>query len=306
MKYLYGPVLSRRLGASLGIDLVPHKTCSFDCVYCQCGPTTRKTLKRAEYVPAQSVLKEIKSFLARHKGRLDYLTFSGSGEPTLNSKIGFLIREIKKITDKRIAVITNSSLIWRGDVRDDLMGADLVVPSLDAATTKAFRNVNRPANDNVSKIINGLVDFRKCFKGKLWLEILLVRFCNDDKENLRALKRAIRRIRPDRVQLNTVTRPPAYGIAYTLESKELKKIARFLGKGTRVIAETNKVLVLKTKGKDPKNRILKLLARRPCRVKEVARALGLHMTEALKYVVMLEKQKKITRTLINNRVFYCT
>lgn len=304
MKYLYGPVPSRRLGASLGIDLVPHKTCSYNCIYCQCGQTTHKTLQRKEYVPIKQVIEEAKTFLAHYKGRLDYLTLSGAGEPTLNSGIGEVIRRLKQLSDKPVAVLTNSSLLWRPDVQSELMAADVIVPSLDAATPKAFLSVNRPKPIKLQAIINGLVEFRNCFKGKIWLEIFLVRLYNDDKEHLEALKKAIKLIRPDKIQLNTVTRPPSEDFAYPVLPEEMQKIAKFFGEGTEIIAEQEMEIPQESVDTDPKGRIWSLLARRPCRIPEIINSLGLDETKGAQYIADLENEKKIRYTVINKQIYY--
>ncbi len=173
-RYVYGPVPSRRLGRSLGVDLVPFKVCTFDCVYCQLGRTTIKTLERKEYVSAADVLDEVKRKLAEEDNP-NYITFAGSGEPTLNSRIGDLILRIKDLTDIQVAVLTNGSLLCTKEVQDDLMAADLVIPSLDAGDEQLFRYVNRP-HENISfdRLVDGLVDFTRRFPGQVWLEILLL------------------------------------------------------------------------------------------------------------------------------------
>jgi len=199
-KYLFGPVPSRRLGSSLGIDPIPHKTCTYNCIYCQCGRTTNQTIKRKEYISSKEIIKEVKEFLTNNKVHLDYITFSGSGEPTLNSKIGVMIREIKKMTSIPIAVLTNSSLLSREDVKEDLLDADLIVPSLDAVVQQTFEFVNRPQKSlNIGEIVQGLIDFRKKYKGKIYLEILLCRGVNDNPPDLKQMKKTLNKIRPDKI-----------------------------------------------------------------------------------------------------------
>jgi wyosine [tRNA(Phe)-imidazoG37] synthetase (radical SAM superfamily) len=127
-RIIYGPVPSRRLGISLGVDIVPFKTCSYDCIYCQLGRATNHTIKRGSFVPIDSVLKQIKDVVDQNSD-IDYITFSGSGEPTLNSDTGEIICKIKDFTSIPIAVLTNGSLLWQQQVRKDLSSADLVVPS---------------------------------------------------------------------------------------------------------------------------------------------------------------------------------
>jgi len=171
---LYGPGPSRRLGYSLGVDLLPFKTCSLSCIYCQLGNSPKKTIRRINPYSEKKILEEIKEFL-KTGARVDFITFSGSGEPTLNKSTGWLIREIKKFTNIPVAVLTNSTLLSRAGVRKELSAADVVVPSLDAATQRVFEKINRPHPSlKIEKIIDGMVKFRKEFKGQIWLEIMLV------------------------------------------------------------------------------------------------------------------------------------
>ncbi|RPI46755.1 MAG: radical SAM protein, partial [Bacteroidetes bacterium] len=174
-KYIFGPVPSRRLGMSLGVDLVPHKVCSLDCVYCECGPTTKRTLDRKEYVLYGKVTEELDHFFIENPDP-DFITFSGSGEPTLNTRIGDVLHFIKqKKPAIPVAVLTNGTLLGRKDVRDELMEADVVLPSLDAATPEVFRRINRPAHGlDLDEILEGLVSFRKEFRGEMWLEIFII------------------------------------------------------------------------------------------------------------------------------------
>ncbi|MGD9233771.1 MAG: radical SAM protein, partial [Desulfobacterales bacterium] len=197
---LFGPVPSRRLGISLGIDLVPMKTCTLNCIYCECGKTSHLTLERKEYVSFEAVKKELTHYLANH-AQPDYITFSGSGEPTLNSKIGDVIRFLKdRVPDVPVAVLTNSTLFFQKQVRSDIENAMVVIPSLDAATKKMFNKINRPSPLlQVDKIIDGLIQFRQEYTGKIWLEIFIIPGMNDTITELTALKQAIEKIRPDQV-----------------------------------------------------------------------------------------------------------
>ena len=216
MKYLYGPVPSRRLGYSLGVDLIPHKVCTFDCIYCQLGRTTIKTSRRREYAPAKKVLGELRGFFDSG-GECGVVTLAGSGEPTLNTKIGDIIREVKDMTDTPLAVLTNSSLLTREEVRNDLLNADVVVPSLDAASPDTFKKINRQAEGiTVSDVIDGLKEFRKEYAGEVRLEVMAVAGLNDTKKEVDELRQAIGIIRPDSIDLNTVVRPPAESYAKPL------------------------------------------------------------------------------------------
>ena len=209
-RYLYGPVPSRRLGRSLGIDLVPHKICTYDCIYCQIRKTTKKTLLRREYVPVKEVLEEVKTFLLEGSSSIDYLSLSGSGEPTLHSKIRSIIKGIKEITSIPVAVITNGSLLCEREVREDLLQADVVLPSLDAVSPEIFMKINRSHRKlSIERVIEGMVEFRKIYKGQIWLEILFCKGVNDTSEELQKMKEVVKQIKPNLIHLNTVVRPPS-------------------------------------------------------------------------------------------------
>ncbi|MDK2916580.1 MAG: hypothetical protein PWR25_1137 [Euryarchaeota archaeon] len=207
-RHLFGPVLSRRLGVSLGIDLVPQKTCTYNCVYCECGRTTDLTCERREYVPTERVIAELDDFLAKGPD-LDYVTFAGSGEPTLHSGIGEIIAFIKdRYPRYRVAVLTGSALLTDPDVRAALMRADLVVPSLDAVSNEVFLRINRPAPGiTAERVLKGLIEFVREFSGEVRLEVFIVPGVNDTEEEVRLLKGAVSEISPGRVQVNTLDRP---------------------------------------------------------------------------------------------------
>jgi wyosine [tRNA(Phe)-imidazoG37] synthetase (radical SAM superfamily) len=211
MKYVFGPVPSRRLGQSLGIDPIPLKTCNWNCVYCQLGRTVPLTNERREYFPRREILAEVHEALAEHQpGEIDWVTFVGSGEPTLHSRIGWLIREVKSITELPVAVITNGSLLYLPDVRRALCGADVVMPSLDAGTAALYRQLNRPhAEVTFDRLVEGLVSFRQEYNGKLWVEVMLMQGLNDTKTALQAIAAVLRSVQPDEVHINLPTRPPA-------------------------------------------------------------------------------------------------
>lgn len=290
--HIYGPVPSRRLGFSLGIDIIPFKTCTLDCIYCQLGPTTQKTIRRREFFSPSEIFSQIKKKLSSGQ-RIDYITFSGSGEPTLNLALGQLIREIKKITSVPVAVLTNSTLFTRKNVRKVLMAADLVVPSLDAATQDIFFKINRPYKSlKVKEIIYGLSQFRKEFKGSIWLEIMLVKGVNDSLTHIKKLKKAISKIKPDKIQLNTVIRPPAEMFARPLNIKELKKIKNLLEKNCEIIAEFDKKEQIPP-SENLEDVILTMIKRRPVTLTDISSSLGKHKNEILKYLNFLLKENKI-------------
>jgi wyosine [tRNA(Phe)-imidazoG37] synthetase (radical SAM superfamily) len=302
MKYIFGPVPSRRLGLSLGIDIIPFKTCTLSCIYCQLGDTPATTLERREYIPAADVLAELRSFLAGNP-RVDWITFSGSGEPTLHSGIGSIIRAIKAMTSIPVCVITNGTLLSDPAVRHDLLDADAVMPSLDAAREKTFHAVCRAHPDlHAADIIRGLADFRAEYRGKLWLEILLVTGLNDTPEELAALREAVRLIDPDSVQLNTVVRPPADRTAAPLTPERMEEIRAFFGEKAEVIAS------FASEGKEGKKTapedVLASVKRHPGTVEEVASALGIEEATVANMLRELEKEGRVQTVVYSGRIFW--
>jgi wyosine [tRNA(Phe)-imidazoG37] synthetase (radical SAM superfamily) len=239
MKYIYGPVRSRRLGNSLGISLTPHKICQFDCVYCQLGATTTKTDVRSAYVNTQEVLAEVQSWIETNPGildTLDFITLSGAGEPTLNVDIAGLIAKIKTLTKIPVALITNACLLADSGVRKELLQADLIVPSLDAVTPDVFAKVDRPLPGiKIEDIIEGLVNLRKEYHGQIWLEVMLVKGMNDDIRQARKLKEAVARINPDKIQLNSPVRSTTEKSIFAADKTKLEQIQELLGEKAQII-----------------------------------------------------------------------
>lgn len=304
MKHTYGPVPSRRLGISLGVDLVPKKICTYDCIYCQIGRTTRQTIERREYFSPRSILRDVTGALKEWGDTVNYLAISGSGEPTLNSAIGTVIQGIKKMTKTPVAVITNSSLINLEAVRTSLLQADVIMPSLDAVTPSVFQTINRPHPSlDITEIIQGLTDFRREYEGQLWLEILLCRGVNDWGEEIEGFRQAIRTIRPDRVHLNTVVRPAVEDYASALPPDRMEQIKKSLGADVEIIAEFegHKHLI---PSEDIEEKIIRLLQRRPETPDGLAKALGLHDLEIVKILDKLVKEERAKYRVFNQRLYY--
>jgi len=301
-EHLYGPVPSRRLGFSLGIDIIPFKTCSFNCVYCQLGRTPRKSVRRKKYFSASEVLSQLRKKISSGQ-RIDYITFSGSGEPTLNTALGKLIREIKKMTSIPVAVLTNSSLLNQKSVRRALLSADVVAPSLDAASADILARVNRPHSSlKMSKIIDGLVKFRQEFKGSIWLEVMLVEGVNDSPSHLKKLKEAIARIKPDKVQLNTVVRPPAERFARSLSLEKLEKIKKILDENCEIIAAFEK-RPQKPVSENLDKVILSLVQRRPVTLQDISKSLGKSKKVIKEHLDSLLAKDKI-KTVVHKGLTY--
>ncbi len=302
-KYLYGPVSSRRLGLSLGVDIIPFKICTLDCIYCQLGGTTQKTTERAEYVPAEAVLAELREILA-HGLKADFITVGGSGEPTLNSKLGELIDGIKKVTDIPVALLTNGTLFYRPDVRADCTKADVVLPSLDAGDERTFEKINHPHEDIVlENLISGLCVFRNEFAGKIWLEVFFVEGINTDAGQIDKIKDAIDQIRPDKVQLNSAVRPTAQTGIKRLSPEKLQAIAEQLGEKAEVVAEFSPGRC----GKHIESKaesVLSMLKRRPCSLDDICSGLGIHRNEALKYVNHFQQKGVVSSSEKNGIIFF--
>ena len=302
-KFLYGPVPSRRLGRSLGIDVVPYKVCTYDCIYCHLGRTTDKIIERKEYVPLNALVAE----LDRSREVLDaadYVTIAGSGEPTLYARIGELIDAVKVRTRTPVAVITNGSLLWDAAVRDDLKQADLVIPSLDAGSAAMFLHVNRPHPAiTFERMVAGLIEFRAVFKNSLWLEVLLVGGVTGIVSEVRMIAEIIRQIHPDKVQVNTVVRPPSEDFASVVSPQQLKKMAALLGQDAEVIVEYPGTaageLCAESAGE-----ILTMLKRRPCTLEDIVAGLGINRTAAVKQIDRLVREHAVSARRRSGQIFY--
>ena len=304
-KHIFGPVPSRRLGMSLGIDLVPHKVCSLNCVYCECGKTTNLTLKRAEYVSYEEVINEIDDFLNRHDSP-DFITFSGSGEPTLNNRIGDILNFIKSKTDIPVAVLTSGTLFTDINVRKELLAADVVLPSIDAATRTAFLKINRPDRRlDVNSHIKSLIDFRNEYHGKIWLEVMILPDINDDDDNIEALRDAILKINPDEVQVNTLDRP---GTVNNLRAATRAELADILNRwdipAAKIIASAPSRKKIGSYREDTESVILETVMRRPCTLEDLSKILNLHINEINKYLDVLENENKIEFKRESRGLFY--
>jgi wyosine [tRNA(Phe)-imidazoG37] synthetase (radical SAM superfamily) len=303
-RHLYGPVPSRRLGRSLGIDLVPHKICTYDCIYCQIGKTTERTLLRREYVPVGEILEEVGAFLQEEHPPVDHLSLGGSGEPTLHSRIRSIIEGIQAITVLPVAVITNGSLFYEREVREDLLRADVVLPSLDAVSTEVFEKINRPGPGFlIERVVEGLIQFRKIYQGEVWLEILFCRGVNDMEEELVRMKEAIKKIRPDQIHLNTVVRPPSEKWVAPLTVDEMEKIRTFFGERASVISEFDRH-ILPPPETEVTERILSILRRRPLSLSDLSQHMGLSKNELECYLKPLAVEGKIRIRSHQDSVYY--
>ena len=302
-KYVFGPVPSRRLGRSLGVDLIPFKTCSYDCLYCQLGHTTNKTAERSSYLPTEKIIRDVEKKIQQGV-QADYITLSGSGEPTLHADCGRIIRRIKEITNIPVAVLTNGSLLSDPEVRRDLIMADLVVPSLDAGDPQMFAAVNQPdPSIDFDGVIQGLIDFRREYKGQVWLEVFILKGLTDSDDQIAKIADIIRQAKPHKVQLNTVARPPANAKAQAVTRDELERLARQFGVIAEIAADFTGVHA-QPDSKVRREDILNLLSRRPCTLEDISASLGLHPNESLKHLNHLLEDGRIRTDQVGAARFY--
>ncbi len=301
MKYIFGPVPSRRLGSSLGIDLLPMKICTQNCLYCECGPTRILTLRRAEWVPTDEVIMELKDFL-QDPPHIDYITFSGSGEPLLHSKIGKIIDFLKDNYPYKVAILTNSTLLK--EAYKEILRADLIAPSLDAATEEDFRKVNMPhPGIKLKDILEGLELLSENFKGEIHIEVLLVKGVNDDRKNIEAIASFLKKLKNiDSIQLNTVDRPPAYPVK-PLNYEELQKIAIHIKEKTGIPTE---VVTRSESIKEALSRfdVLSTLGRRPMTTEQLASLIGKSPEETERQLQALKRKGFVEEKRTGSELFW--
>jgi wyosine [tRNA(Phe)-imidazoG37] synthetase (radical SAM superfamily) len=305
-KHLFGPVASRRLGVSLGVDIMPSKVCNLNCIYCECGSTTNLSAERREWVPAADVIAELSGFLAGSPS-LDVVTITGSGEPTLNTGLGKIIRFLKKNYPRyATALLTNGTLFTLPGVRAAASLFDYVLPSLDAVSRVTFKKVNRPHGglDN-KKIIRGLARFSREYKGALWLEVFIAPGINDSTEELLLLKKAINEICPGRVQLNTLDRPGACDSVVPASGTRLREIAAFLSPlPVEIVSRRHTAAAAGSAGMELESSITATLRRRPSTVEDLSSATGRPINDVTAILSRLVNDNKVRTETVKNRIFY--
>lgn len=302
MTYIFGPVPSRRLGLSLGVDLIPHKTCSFDCIYCQAGKTTDRTMTPSSFADIREVIKELKEVL--EKTQPDVITLAGSGEPTLNRDIGTVIPEIKKISSVPLTLLTNGSLLQDKQVRERAADVDILVPTLSSVYEETFRKIHRPHPGlRLDKIINGLKQMRKEYKNRYLLEVVLLSGLNDTEKEIEGLLKTIDEIRPDRVQLNTVVRPPSDPSALSLPQERLEEIKNYFGSIAEIIAGAPvkpRENILDSK----LDHLIEMMKRRPVTPDDISEALSISGEETERLVRELKIKGRIEERQQGNKIYY--
>jgi wyosine [tRNA(Phe)-imidazoG37] synthetase (radical SAM superfamily) len=300
---VYGPVPSRRLGRSLGVDIVPFKTCPYNCVYCQLGPTTHHTAARARFFPVADVLAE--TLERTTASRPDFITVSGSGEPTLCTDLGTLIAGIKTATNVPVALLTNGALFSDPAVREEAAQADVVLPSLDAGDEAFFRWVNRPvASLSLESVTEGLVRFREAYRGRIWLEVMVLRDYTEGLCRLARIAGRARRIRPEKIQLNTPVRPGPLEFVQPVPRDRLAGFCGLFEPAADVIADEKSGAALVSGASAEAERILALLRRRPCTLEDVCAGLGAAAPGTLKVLGALVDDGRVRRRLRDGRTFY--
>lgn len=309
-KYIFGPVPSRRLGVSLGVDIVPYKTCSLNCVYCESGATTNLTPERKEYIPTNDILKQLDEAL-EEKPELDYVTFSGGGEPTLHSGIGKIIEHIKiNHPGYKICLLTNGTLLGNETLIKELDGLDLVIPSLDFTNEEEFVKINRPAKGvSPQGVLDGIVKFRQNSNCELWLEIFVVPGVNDSNESIAAFAKAVKQIMPDKVQLNTLDRPGCVDWIKPASEKTMMSFVRALEPIAPIEAVGKFSYKTPNSGKTDGNnnldsKMLELISRRPCTLEDIAFAAKTDKDAISRRLLVLKKKGAVQTETKERGVFY--
>lgn len=305
-KRVFGPVLSKRLGNSLGIDVIPHKTCSYNCIYCQLGSEENTITDLTNYYSVDEIIYELKEALLNNKN-IDYITFTGSGEPTLYKDLKKLIYEIKQITDIPVCIITNGSLLYKQEMRSNLLLADLIIPSLDAGNEETFKLIDNPNKEiDFDKMVEGLIEFKKVFKGEYWLEIFLLKDINDNEDELDDIIKIVKKIKPDRIQLITATRRVANEKAKALSDEELKKIKKYFNSKSDIeidipnISENHKGNTRILTEDD----IVNFLIRQPDTAYIIAKSFNENERKVKELLDLLIKKNKVREEIVNGVVSY--
>jgi len=301
-KYLFGPVPSRRFGRSLGVDLTPYKTCSLDCVFCQLGRTTDKTVERREYVNMEEVLGELDEWLETD-GKADYITLSGSGEPTLHERFGEVLALIREKSEIPSLLLTNGTLLNLPEVREAAALASVVKVSLSAWDQASFGWVNRPhAELRFEELISGQKAFRREYTGQLWMEVFLVSGMNAMPVDVSRIAALADEIGPDRIQLNTAVRPAAEDFAVPVSKERMVELTHLFHPQAEIIAEFSNQKDLKLRAN--KESVMAMLRRRPCTAGQIAEGFGMHLNEVSKYLGNLLSTDQIRIERKGETVYY--
>ena len=301
MNCVFGPVPSRRLGQSLGIDPIPFKTCNWSCVYCQLGRTSPRTVDRQDFYPPDDIVAAVKTALDAHRAdNINWITFVGSGEPTLHASLGRIIRSVKALTEMPVAVITNGSLLHQEEVRQELAAADAVLPSLDAGSERLYRRINRPAGPfTFNRHVDGLAAFRQAYDGKLWVETMLLKGLNDTPDALTDLAAVLRRVAPDEVHIVLPTRPPGEPWVEPADRESLTRASEVLGQVARVLPPAEQGTFDLSGYDDVVDAVVGVITRHPMREQQLLQTLDRwtpgQVTHALEQLAASNRARQVTR-----------
>jgi len=307
MKYIFGPVTSRRLGQSLGVDPVPLKTCNWNCVYCQLGRSVPMTNERKDYYPREEIWEELRGFLADPKRpQVDWISIVGSGEPLLMKSLGWLIKQIKEATDIPVALITNGSLFFMPEVRQEVLAVDAILPSVDAGTPELYKKMNRSHPQiTFERCRDGLIDLRQEYKGQLWPEVVLVQGINDSQQVLEDIASLLKAVNPDQIHLNVPQRPPAEGWVALPGEQTVERAVAILEKVAPVVRAQSKVELVKP-GVDIKSAIIEIISRHPVSDADLRQMLGSGDEEKIEKTLRELKESEEVKTVERNgTIFWC-
>ncbi len=305
---VYGPVPSRRFGLSLGVDLVPLKTCCYDCVYCQLGKTTKLTVERTDFCRVGEVLADVQTALDSGP-RPDVITLAGSGDPCLYRSIGPLIDGLRELCDIPVVLLTNGALLFDEEVARDALQADILVPSLDAGDEEIFQQINRPhPSIGFVDMLEGLQIVCGKHPGTVRLEVMLVGGQNDSDASIQRIAGRLGSIRADSIDINTPVRPVPGGRAIASEAERLEVAARAFGPTARIVADYRGPKAPGPKvsgsGRDAERKILETISRRPCTVEDIHSSLGIHPNEVIKIIGEAVRAGKVQQREREGRTFY--
>jgi wyosine [tRNA(Phe)-imidazoG37] synthetase (radical SAM superfamily) len=302
-EYLFGPVPSRRLGRSLGIDVTPHKTCSFDCIFCQCGCTTHRVAQRSEFVPFEDVCSELEQWLAED-GQADVITFAGSGEPTLYSRLGELIAFIKEKTALPVIVLSNGTLFHRQMVRDDLLKADVVKTTLSAWDDVSFNRIHRPAAGiSFARLLAGARDFRKVYRGEFWIEVFLMNDINTAPEQVKQIAELAKELGPDKIHLNTAVRPPSEADVRPVPEEKLLSLCPLFTPAAEIIASFGATPPVNESGVNAET-LSSLIRRHPSTAEQLAAISGVEAETIRRALAPLVRQSRLHIETRNDETWY--
>lgn len=309
LKHLFGPVISRRLGISLGVDLVPYKFCPLNCVYCEVQQTTHQIRTREEFFALADVTRELDSYL-RSSPHLDFITFSGAGEPTLYNRLGELINYVKtRYPAYLLCLITNSVLLPDADLRKEILAVDVILPSLDAVSQDVFETINRPLSGlKADDIVTGLIALRQEFRQEIWLEVFIVPGANDHDEELDRIAHAIRKIRPDKVQINSLDRPGSEDWVEVAPLETLHHarqiIAQCSDTPVEIIAKVKYDRTMEPLDEETIDAIRSVLIHRSYSAEDMAQTLSLHINEVGKVLRQLAMENRVSALRKDGKVIY--